>query len=164
VTDLLEHPAGQGGAAVVARDGDVMQGFALLTIGTLDTFDGLVSVGVLGPLAVGPGHQRKGVGKSLVAEVERQARARELPVLFLEGDPAYYSRLGFLPAKPMGMRKPSIRIPDGAFQCITLDGYSESMTGTLVYPEPFWTHNCVGLRDPEFIEWLRGEVAEGRQL
>jgi putative acetyltransferase len=22
------------------------------------------------------------------------------------------------------------------------------MTGTLVYSEPFWAHDCVGLRDP----------------
>ena len=30
-----------------------------------------------------------------------------------------------------------------------LDDHEEWMTGALVYCEPFWTHDCVGLRDPE---------------
>jgi putative acetyltransferase len=74
-----------------------------------------------------------------------------------------YSRLGFLPGKPLGFRKPSIRIPDGAFQAVILPSFEPWMTGTLVYAEPFWDLDCVGLRDPKFIAWLRDEVAAGRE-
>lgn len=52
-----------------------------------------------------------------------------------------------MPAGPRGFRKPSLRIPDEAFQVITLPAYEVWMTGTLVYPEPFWRHDSVGLRD-----------------
>ena len=29
-----------------------------------------------------------------------------------------------------------------------MPGYEPWMTGTLVYSEPFWAHDCVGLREP----------------
>ena len=69
-------------------------------------------------------------------------------MVFLEGDPGYYSRFGFAPGCDQGFRKPSLRIPDGAFQAIKLPEYEPWMTGTLVYAEPFWRHDSVGLRDP----------------
>jgi putative acetyltransferase len=43
---------------------------------------------------------------------------------------------------------PSLRFPDAAFQVATLSGYEPWMTGTLVYPDTFWAHDCVGLRGP----------------
>jgi putative acetyltransferase len=70
------------------------------------------------------------------------------PAVFLEGDPAYYSRFGFTPGGGHGFRKPSLRIPDAAFQVAVLPAYEPWMTGTLVYAEPFWRYDCVGLRDP----------------
>jgi putative acetyltransferase len=66
--------------------------------------------------------------------------------VFLEGDPNYYVRAGFEPAVPHGFRKPSLRIPDAAFQVYRLSAYEPWMTGTLVYPQVFWDHDCVGLR------------------
>jgi putative acetyltransferase len=47
-----------------------------------------------------------------------------------------------------GFRKPSLRIPDDAFQVAALAAYEPWMTGTLVYSATFWVHDCVGLRDP----------------
>jgi putative acetyltransferase len=70
-----------------------------------------------------------------------------VPAVFLEGDPGYYRRLEFVPAKPLGIRKPSLRIPDAAFQVMTLSAHEPWMTGTLVYPDAFWRHDAVGLRD-----------------
>jgi putative acetyltransferase len=69
-------------------------------------------------------------------------------VVFLEGSPDYYPRFGFVPGGTLGFRKPSLRIPDAAFQVATLPAYEPWMTGTLVYSEPFWRHDSVGLRDP----------------
>jgi len=69
--------------------------------------------------------------------------------VFLEGSPSYYSPLGFRPAGELDFRKPSLRIPDAAFQVRTTSTYEPWMTGTLVYAEPFWRLDCVGLRAPE---------------
>jgi putative acetyltransferase len=69
-----------------------------------------------------------------------------LPVVFLEGDPGYYSRLGFAGGAGQGFRKPSLRIPDVAFQVLRLPAHEAWMTGTLVHSETFWRHDAVGLR------------------
>jgi putative acetyltransferase len=66
--------------------------------------------------------------------------------VFLEGEPSYYSRLGFETAAAQGFRKPSLRIPDAAFHVVKLEAYEPWMTGTLVYSEPFWECDAVGLR------------------
>jgi putative acetyltransferase len=113
---------------------------------------------------VAPVHQRRGVARALLDRAVQEAATEGFPVVFLEGDPAFYSRVGWVPGKPLGFRKPSIRIPDDAFQCQLLPAYEAWMTGTLVYAEPFWDLDCVGLRNQEFLTWLAAEVAEGRQL
>jgi putative acetyltransferase len=87
------------------------------------------------------------VGRALVEAGLEEMRARGVPVVFLEGDPAYYSRLGFVAGGPLGFRKPSLRIPDAAFQAMCLPTHEAWMTGTLVYPEVFWRLDAVGLRD-----------------
>ena len=54
----------------------------------------------LGPLAVLPSHQRSGVGSALM----REGLGRiDGPVVLL-GHPAYYTRFGFRPAGPEGIR------------------------------------------------------------
>jgi putative acetyltransferase len=68
-------------------------------------------------------------------------------LVFVEGDPAYYGRLGFTAAGPLGFRRPSLRIPEVAFQVLRLAGHEPWMTGTLVYSRVFWDLDCVGLRD-----------------
>jgi len=107
-----------------------------------------VEVLVLSPLAVLPGHQRGGIGSALVAEAITAAGARGCPALFLEGSPDYYGRRGFERASSRGFTRPSTRIPDSAFQVVVLRSHEDWMTGALVYCEPFWAHDCVGLRDP----------------
>jgi putative acetyltransferase len=147
VDDLRRHPSARDRRAWVAEiDGRVV-GFVMVTRGWLDAPERLVEVGVLAPLAVAPDHQRAGIGAALVERACEQTQAIGLPALFLEGDPGYYSRVGFEPGASHGFRKPSLRIPDAAFQGRLLGGYASGMSGTLVYPEPFWAHDCVGLRD-----------------
>jgi putative acetyltransferase len=67
-------------------------------------------------------------------------------LVFLEGDPSRCPRSGFLPAGGLGFRKPSLRIPDAAFQVVRLPAYESWMTGTLVCPDTFWRHDAAGLR------------------
>lgn len=73
---------------------------------------------------------------------------RDVPVVFVEGPPAYYSRLGFAPGALKASASRRCRIPDEAFQAIRLPAYEPWMSGTLVYSDTFWRHDAVGLRDP----------------
>ena len=67
--------------------------------------------------------------------------------MFLEGSPAYYPRFGFRPGSEHRFRRPSLRIPEAAFQVHLLRAYERWMTGTLVYRQAFWDHDAVGLRE-----------------
>jgi putative acetyltransferase len=144
VDDLRQLLVGRVGTALVAEDDGRVVGATMLTASRLDAPDRLVDVPVLSPLGVHPDHQGLGIGGALVREglaaMERQAAG----CVFLEGDPAYYSRFGFVAAGPLGFRKPSLRIPDAGFQVALLASYEPWMTGTLVYAEAFWAHNAVG--------------------
>jgi putative acetyltransferase len=113
----------------------------------LDTAPRTVEVLVLSPLSVRPDRQRTGLGSMLVQETLRLLETRPEPLVFLEGSPDYYSRLGFIPGEDLRFTSPSVRIPGPAFQVATLPGYDQAwMSGALVYPDVFWRHDCVGLR------------------
>ncbi|MEU3506763.1 N-acetyltransferase [Streptomyces longwoodensis] len=153
VADLVDTLRGtvtpEDGLSLVAeRDGQVV-GHVMFTRSLLDAPRRLVDVQVLSPLAVTPELHRRGIGSALVRYGLGVLAERGVPLVFLEGDPGYYARFGFVPGGDLGFRKPSLRIPDGAFQVIGFPAHESWMTGTLVYAEPFWRHDAVGLRDPE---------------
>jgi putative acetyltransferase len=147
VTRLRQHPAALPPRGYLATVDDQAVGHVMLTASWLDAPRKLVDVLVLSPLGVLPRHQGRGVGTLLVARAIEEADKAGAPLLFLEGDPGYYRERGFHEATPLGFRKPSLRIPDAAFQVVKLSAYEPWMTGTLVYAEPFWALDCVGLRD-----------------
>ena len=128
--------------------GGTVAGHVMLSRSWVDARRALVEVLVLSPLSVAPEHQGRGLGTELVGAAVEAARALGSPALFLEGDPAFYSSRGFEPAAARGFQRPSPRIPEPAFQVVVLEGREEWMTGPLVYCDPFWVHDCVGLRDP----------------
>jgi putative acetyltransferase len=107
----------------------------------------LVPVLVLSPLAVRSDRQRQGVGRALVSAAIDTAADLGSPLVFLEGDPTYYGRLGWQRASELGFTPPSQRIPDAAFQVVIGPGYETWMTGALVYNDTFWSYDCVGLRE-----------------
>lgn len=150
LTDTLRAALTPGkGLSLVAEHAGQVVGHIMFTRGLLDAPRRLVEVQVLSPLAVLPAYRRQGVGSALVrAGLEIMAK-QTVPLVFLEGDPAYYARFGFVPGGQLNFRKPSLRIPDAAFQVFKLPAYEEWMTGTLVYSEPFWQHDAVGLRDDD---------------
>lgn len=127
-------------------DGGVV-GHVCFTRAWLDAPQRLVEVLVLSPLSVRPDRQRTGVGTHLVIESLRRLEDRAEPLVFLEGDPHYYSRLGFVAGSRLGLTAPSVRIPPAAFQVTTLPSYDQDwMRGALVYPDVWWRHDAVGLR------------------
>lgn len=134
------------GLSLVAVERGRVVGHVLFTRSVLDTAERLVDVLVLSPVGVLPACQGRGVGTALIARGLDLADEQGAPAVFLDGSPAYYPRFGFRPGEPLGFRKPSLRIPDAAFQVRTLGGHRPWTTGTPVYSEIFWRHDAVGLR------------------
>lgn len=52
----------------------------------------------LGPMAVLPEHQRKGIGKALIAEGFERAKEVGFGAIVVLGDPAYFEQFGFKPS------------------------------------------------------------------
>ena len=151
VADLVDalqaDEAGRLGASLVAVDADDrVVGHVQLSRSWLDAPTRLVEVLVLSPLAVAPHRQGEGIGGALVRAAIEAADDLAAPLLFLEGSPRYYPRFGFVPGGPLGFLRPSVRIPDAAFEVVTLPGWEPWMTGQLVYSEIFWRFDAVGLR------------------
>jgi putative acetyltransferase len=128
--------------------GTVVAGHVMLSRSWVDARRALVEVLVLSPLSVAPELHGRGLGTELLGAAVAAARGLGAPALFLEGDPGFYSRRGFEPATPRGFLRPSARIPEPAFQVVVLDAHEAWMTGALVYCDPLWASDCVGLRDP----------------
>ena len=97
----------------------------------------------MSPVSVHPDFQGRGIGSRLVAE---SLRSLDAPLVFLEGNPAFYSRFGFVGAGPLGFGRPSVRIPEPAFQVFRIRSIEPDLTGQLIYPDAFWELDCVGLR------------------
>ena len=146
VDDLREAVARDEGVSLVAEADGEVAGHVMFTPSILDAPQRLVPVQVLGPVGVLPARQRQGVGSALIRRGLELMAERAVAVVFLEGSPRYYPRFGFRPGAELGFRKPSLRIPDAAFQALLLPSYEPWMTGTLVYSEAFWRHDAVGLR------------------
>jgi putative acetyltransferase len=148
VEDLRAGLETGAGLSLVAEDAEgVLAGHVMFTRSLLDAPRRLVEVQVLSPLAVAPAHQQRGIGAALVRRGLDELTGQGVPVVFLEGPPGYYARFGFAPGAGQGFRRPSLRIPDAAFQAVRLPASEPWMTGTLVYAEAFWRHDAVGLRE-----------------
>ena len=148
LVDELRDAVRRGeGLSLVAEERDRIVGHAMFSPSLLDAPRRLLPVQVLSPIGVVPARQKQGVGTALIRRGLELLSERGVPLVFLEGPPGYYSRFGFEPGAAHGFRKPSLRIPDAAFQVLRLPAYEPWMTGTLVYSEAFWTHDAVGRRD-----------------
>ena len=147
VDTLRRSPDWIDGLSFVAElDGRIV-GHVLFTRGLLDAPARLVPVLVLSPLGVATDYHGRGVGSALVRHGLEAAAARAEPLVFLEGDPRYYHRFGFVEAEPLGFRRPSLRIPTPGFQVVQLPSHEPWMIGTVVYPRAFWDLDCVGPRN-----------------
>lgn len=150
VDALRRSPDWMPGLSFVAEVGGEVVGHILFTRSLLDAPQRLVGVLVLSPVSVTPSHQGAGIGSALIQHgLDEVRRLPDEPVVFLEGAPHFYERFGFEPAESIGFRRPSLRIPERAFQVLRMPAWEPWMTGTLVYSRVFWDLDCVGLRDEE---------------
>ncbi|WP_433219143.1 GNAT family N-acetyltransferase [Dactylosporangium sp. CS-047395] len=132
--------------SLVAVAGERVVGHVMLNPCRLDAPRRLVDVYSLSPLAVLPEFQGQGIGTALVARALEEAEGSGLPLVFLEGSPRYYGKRGFEDATELDFRPPTLRYPPGTFQVARMSSYEDWMTGTFIYSDPFWAHDCVGHR------------------
>jgi len=77
----------------------------------------------LGPIAVAPANQRRGIGSAWIRAGIEIVREAGFGLLFLVGHPAYYPRFGFQPALPLGFSSDYVK-PGGRhehFMALVLD-------------------------------------------
>ena len=119
-------------ALVADAPDEAILGYVVCTRGAVGDRPALA----LGPLAVAPDAQRRGVGSALMDAVLRVADARGEPLVALLGDPGYYGRFGFVAAAGL-----AIDAPDPAwgrhFQVRKLNAYEPTLTGPFRYPPEF---------------------------
>ncbi len=145
VESLQTSDAYRGLSFIAERERRVV-GHTMLTRSWVDAPKALVEVLVLSPLSVHPDYRGHGIGRELVEHARHAAEEAGAPAVFLEGDPGYYREQGFEQASARRFTRPSVRIPDEAFQVVTLSAYEDWMTGAVVYSDRFWVLDCVGLR------------------
>lgn len=145
VSNLVGDLRFQGGAfptvsLVAEHDSGMPVGHVMLSHAWLDTEERMIDVMVLSPLGVHPHSQRQGIGTALIDASLKAADELGAPLVFLEGQPRYYGPRGFEKAISLGFRRPSLRMPEKAFQVARLAAYDDSMTGTFVYRDVHWRH------------------------
>ncbi|MFE4354902.1 GNAT family N-acetyltransferase [Kitasatospora sp. NPDC058184] len=133
VDALRRDPAWLPGLSVVAVDGaGLVIGHALLT--RLLVGDGKALA--LGPVAVAPEWQRRGVGELVVRAALAAAEDAGEKLVVVLGDPEYYARFGFAPAGRHEVTGP-FEVPEAYFQVLPLPSYDGTPRGLCRYPEPF---------------------------
>jgi putative acetyltransferase len=157
VDALRATPAALAPISLVATVDDQVVGHVMLSACRLDADRRLVDVFSLSPMGVHPDYERRGIATHLIATALAAADEQSVPLVFVEGSPAFYGKRGFARASAHGFRAPSLRMPDPGFQVAVLSSHEPWMTGTFVYSEAFWAQDCVGLRDPERIARINAQ-------
>ena len=133
-----EAPAGWQSLVALDEEGSIV-GHLLLSPCRVKDADGepVGEVLALGPVAVLPAVQRRGIGSALMSAAIGLAVARAIPAVVLLGYPSYYLRFGFLPARGLGLLPPADAWPDSAWMARRLPAWTDVMRGTVRYPEAF---------------------------
>jgi putative acetyltransferase len=94
-------------------------------------------VALLGPVAVSPQFQRRGIGSALIQEGLNRLKSESATQVHVLGDPAYYGRFGF---ESNGKVTPPYPLPQEwltAWQSISLLEAGPDMHGVLSVPRPW---------------------------
>jgi len=95
--------------------------------------EGVPNAAALGPIAVDLAHQKRGIGGRLIEEAHRLLQKKGEKLIFVVGDPAYYTRFGFSLAEAAKFRTPY----DGPYMMSLKLAPDAPASGTVVYPARF---------------------------
>lgn len=106
--------------SLVALEADRVVGHVLFSPVSIQHDEGGEQTAVaLGPAAVLPEWQRRGIGMVLIREGLARCGELEKTAVVVLGDPAYYRRFGFQPASRFGIRN-TFGAPEEAFMALEL--------------------------------------------
>lgn len=122
----------------VAVEGDKVVGHIMLSNVIIESGSDSIPALVMAPLGVYKQFARQGIGSRLVRSVLDEARRLGYPAVFVAGDPVYYGRFGFTPARPKGLITPFPTIPEPDDMVLELiPGSLDGVAGNVYYP-PIW--------------------------
>jgi predicted N-acetyltransferase YhbS len=145
ITDAIRAEAPEGWHSLVAvgapgsmADG-VIVGALLLSPAPIEGDDGseLATALAIGPVAVLPELQYRGIGSALMGAAMGLAIARGVPALVLLGHDTYYPRFGFVAARGVGLQPPTEKWPDQFWMAKLLPAWDDDFQGTVRFHEAF---------------------------
>ena len=86
----------------------------------------------MGPIAVLPEYQRRGIGRRMIGYTKDRAREMGFRAIFLYGDPDYSSHCGFVPAETLGIRTADNRYAAALQVCALQRGSLSGLKGRYV--------------------------------
>lgn len=132
VDSLLRDPSAQPSLSLCAEQNGQLAGHALFTALSLVGTGAGTGCSLMAPLAVLPQHQKAGIGRGLIERGCQLLSERVIDLVFVLGDPAYYTRCGFVPAIPHGLHAPYTIKPEAAWMVRPLrPGVLGSAQGTV---------------------------------
>jgi putative acetyltransferase len=132
IVDALRSNRAVLASLVAALDGQVV-GHILYSPASI----GDVSGSALGPMAVLPVHQRRGIGSKLVEAGNQYMKDAGWPFIIVLGHPRFYPRFGFKPASTRGIRC-EWDVPDNVFMLLVVDEQKmQKVSGLAKYQDEF---------------------------
>src|SRR6185436_17086267 len=122
--------------SLVAEDNGAIVGHIMFSPVSLSGHAALKIMG-LAPMAVAPGHQRKGIGSSLVRAGLEQCRQLGFGAVVVLGHPTYYPRFGFSSSTRFGIGC-EYEVPEEVFMVVELQpGFLRGAAGNVQYHAAF---------------------------
>jgi putative acetyltransferase len=140
LVDLLRS-RGVAAISLVAEDEGEIIGHILFSPVSIDPPDrGWRALG-LAPVGVIPDRQRQGIGKALINEGLQRGKERGFHLVVVLGDPAYYTKFGFMRSKHFGLGNEYQA--DEHFMVVELTPrVLDSFTGLVKYASEFNEADC----------------------
>ena len=118
--------------SLIAEDNGAIVGHIMFSPVSLSGHAALKIMG-LAPMAVAPGHQRKGIGSSLVRAGLEQCRQLGFGAVVVLGHPTYYPRFGFSSSTRFGIGC-EYEVPEEVFMVVELEaGFLRDASGRVKY-------------------------------
>lgn len=135
---MRDCPAFLPELSIIATDGDKIVGNVVFMKAVIHGDNGKDwEVLSLGPIAVLPEYQQKGVGAKLIEYAKGRARQMGFRGILLYGDPEYYSRRGFVPAEQLFIRTADNMYAAALQVCELYEGALSGITGRYVEDSVF---------------------------